>query len=65
MSNQQCDAFQSQTMPFVDQLLDRYAAEGKPMLVTKFLKAADGFTPGLPLLTQRGQGLRQALRLGC
>jgi hypothetical protein len=52
-------------MPFVDQLLDRYAAEGKPMLVTKFLKAADGFTPGLPLLTQRGQGLRQALRLGC
>jgi hypothetical protein len=30
-------------MRFVDQLLDRYAAKGKPVLVTKFLKAADGF----------------------
>jgi len=33
-------------MPFVDQLLGGYAAEGKPMLVTKSRKAADDFTRG-------------------
>jgi hypothetical protein len=50
------DALQSQTMLFVKQLLDGYAAQGKPMLLPKLVKTADCFTAGLPLFTQRGKG---------
>jgi hypothetical protein len=36
--------------------LNGYAGEGKPMLLPKLVKAADGFAAGLALLTKRGKG---------